>query len=143
MKRRGASVNPGDRLIGVRDAAAALAVSYATLKQWIYEGKIQTVRTAGGHHRVPQSEIRRLLGGSRSRRKDKPISIDSISGRNKLAGTVTDVRYEGLLAQVTIDIGSQEITAIITRSACEELGLRPGVRAFALMKATEVMVVRG
>ncbi|HEU4387105.1 MAG TPA: TOBE domain-containing protein, partial [Blastocatellia bacterium] len=69
--------------------------------------------------------------------------LSAISGRNKLLGNVSEVRYEGLLAQVTIAIGNQSITSIITRDACEELGLKKGVRAFALIKATEVMVIRG
>jgi molybdopterin-binding protein len=56
---------------------------------------------------------------------------------------VSDVKYEGLLAQVTISLGAQSITSIITRDACEELGLKKGVRAYALIKATEVMVIRG
>ena len=68
--------------------------------------------------------------------------MPAISGRNRLRGRVTEVRYEGLLAQVQIDIGGQTVTSIISKSAAEELGLRPGVAAAALIKATEVMVIR-
>jgi len=73
----------------------------------------------------------------------KPAGLEAISGRNKLLGTVTEVQYEGLLAQVTISVGGQLITSIITRDACQELDLKKGARAFALIKATEVMVIRG
>lgn len=133
-----------DDLITAQAAARKLGVSYPTLKQWIYKGKIQSVRTPGGHHRIPGREIDRL-GALRSIGKpaSKPTGLDAISGRNKLGGVVTQVQFEGLLAQVSIDIGGQIVTAVITRGACKDLGLRKGVVAYALMKATEVMVVRG
>lgn len=126
------------------DAARLAGVSYPTLKQWIYKGKVKTTRTAGGHHRVARSEIERITGGRPTRaRKGKPVGLDAISGRNKLLGTITDVRYEGLLVQVTIDVGGQEITSIITSDASRALGLKAGVPVYALIKATEVMVIRG
>jgi molybdopterin-binding protein len=124
------------------DAARLMNVSYPTLKQWIYLGKIRSVKTPGGHHRIPRGEVERFTGASRSRQK-QPAGLSAISGRNKLLGTITDVRFEGLLAQITMSIGGQLITSIITRDASEELGLKKGVRAFALIKATEVMMIRG
>ena len=131
-------------LIKPQEAARLIAISYPTLKQWIYQGKVKTVKTPGGHHRIPRSEIDRLTGSGtpKSSRKPKPSGLRAISGRNKLLGTVVKVEYEGLLAQVTIEVSGQFITSIITRGACEELGLKKGVRAFALIKATEVMVIR-
>jgi molybdopterin-binding protein len=129
-------------LLKPQDAAKLMSVSYPTLKQWIYKGKVQSVRTPGGHHRIPRSEIERFSGITRSKKK-RPAGLDAISGRNKLLGTVTEVRYEGLLAQVTINVGGQLITSIITRDSCQDLGLKKGSRAFALIKATEVMVIRG
>ena len=126
------------------EAARLAGVSYPTLKQWIYKGKIRSTRTIGGHHRIARTEIERLTGGGRNRtRSSKPIGLDSISGRNKLQGSVIDVRYEGLLVQVTIDVGGQEITSIITSDAARALGLKAGVPVYALIKATEVMVIRG
>jgi molybdopterin-binding protein len=120
-------------------------VSYPTLKQWIYKGKIRSVRTAGGHHRIPRGEIERLTGETKgaAARPRKPVGLEAISGRNKLRGRVQEVRYEGLLVQVTIDIGGQTITSIITSDAARALGLRKGVSVYALIKATEVMVIRG
>jgi molybdopterin-binding protein len=130
-------------LMKLQDAAKAISVSYPTLKQWIYRGKIRSIQTPGGHHRIPRSEVERITQiKSEQTRQRKPIGLQAISGRNKLLGRVIDVRYEGLLAQVTIDIGGQPITSIITRNAAEELGLRRGTRAYALIKATEVMIVR-
>ncbi len=131
-------------LIKLQQAAQSLGISYPTLKQWIYRGKIKSVKTPGGHHRIPRNEIERL-SGFRLRLPSgqvHPAGLEAISGRNKLLGTVALVQVEGLLAQVTIDLGGQLITSIITRNACRELGLRKGVQAFALIKATEVMIIR-
>ncbi len=134
-------------LLRLREAAKLTGVSYVTLKQWIYKGKLRSVKTAGGHHRIPRAEIARLIGAANSskasKRFKKPVGLDAISGRNKLSGIVTDVRHEGLLAQVSIDMSGQTITSIISSDAARSLGLRKGVSVYALVKATEVMVVRG
>jgi molybdopterin-binding protein len=132
------------RLLSPREAARILGISYPTLKQWIYRAKIRTAKTPGGHHRVPESEIDRLLpkklerGDFKRRRGD----FRRISGRNQLIGRVREVKFDGLLAQVRIAIGEQTITAIITADAARELRLKPGDRAAALVKATEVMILR-
>jgi len=122
-----------------------ISISYPTLKQWIYNGKIRSIKTPGGHHRIPRSEVDRLthLDQAQTSKRKKLSVLEAISGRNKLLGTITEVKFEGLLAQVRINVGGQSITSIITRDACVELGLKKGVRAFALIKATEVMVIRG
>jgi molybdopterin-binding protein len=126
------------------DAARLAGVSYPTLKQWIYNGKIRSTTTAGGHHRISRSEIERVMGAPRKgTKKGKPVGLDSISGRNKLPGTITELRYEGLLVQVTIDVCGHEITSIITSDAARALRLKVGVSVYALIKATEVMVIRG
>ena len=130
-------------LLTPMDAARLAGVSYPTLKQWIYKGKIHTTRTAGGHHRIARSEIERVTGTRTTRSQRKPVGLEAISGRNKLLGTVTDLRFEGLLVQVTINVGGQEITSIITSDAARALGLKAGVPVYALIKATEVMVIRG
>jgi molybdopterin-binding protein len=126
------------------DAAQLAGVSYPTLKQWIYQGKIRSTKTAGGHHRIARSEIERVTGANRKGpKRGKPVGLDSISGRNKLPGTVTDIRYEGLLVQIAIDVAGHEITSIITSDSARALGLKEGVQVYALIKATEVMVIRG
>ena|SRR5215831_7290005 len=122
------------------EAARLLGVSYPTIKQWIYRKKIRSVRTPGGHHRIPTSEIRRLGAAAPSR--GSGTALDAISGRNKLLGTVARIRVSGLLAEVTLDVAGQRLTAIITKSAVTDLQLKAGSPAYALIKATEVMVIR-
>jgi molybdopterin-binding protein len=132
------------RLLAPREAANILGISYPTLKQWIYRGKIKTTKTPGGHHRVPESEIDRLFpkklqrGALESRR----TNFRKISGRNQLIGRVVAVKFSGLLAQVSMTVGEQQITAIITADAAKEMRLKPGERAAALIKSTEVMILK-
>jgi len=130
-------------LIKPRDAARLLGISYPTLKQWIYRGKLRTVRTPGGHHRVPRAELDKFLhrAGEKSG-PDRRRNYRRLSGRNQLIGRVVQVRIEGLMAQVKISIGGQEITSIITADAARELNLKRGERAAALIKSTEVMILR-
>jgi molybdopterin-binding protein len=131
-------------LLKLAEAARLAGVSYPTLKQWIYKGKIRSVKTAGGHHRIPRDEIERLTGDTTPpAQRKKPTGLDAISGRNKLRGRVMEVRREGLLVQVSIEVGGQMITSIITSDAARSLGLKKGVVVYALIKATEVMVIRG
>jgi molybdopterin-binding protein len=131
-------------LLPPREAAKILGISYPTLKQWIYRGKIKSVKTPGGHHRVPDSEIDRLIPKKfgRGDLETRRVNFRKISGRNQLIGKVLDVKYSGLLAQVTLLIGQQRITAIITADAAKEMRLKPGERAAALVKSTEVMILR-
>ena len=137
-------------LLTVRAAAERLGVSYSALKQWIYKGTVRTVRTGGGHHRVPESEIDRMLAVQgkaphvrTGRRPRQTGLLVSISGRNQLRGIVEEVRADGLLAQVRLRIGDQRLTAVITRDAVDELKLRRGEEALAIIKSTEVMIARG
>jgi molybdopterin-binding protein len=126
----------GTELLKLREAAQMLNISYPTLKQWIYQGKLRSIKTPGGHHRIARTEINRLM----DRKGGSGTDVQSISGRNKLLGTITELKSEGLLAQVTLDVGGQIVTAIITRQSAEDLGLRKGMSAYALIKATEVMI---
>jgi molybdopterin-binding protein len=135
-------------LLTVRTAATRLGVGYSTLKQWIYQGKVRTSHTAGGHHRIADAEIDRLLaqqGGHLTRqsysRTASPVIV-SLSGRNRLRGFVDEVRIEGLLGQVRLRIGDQTLTAVVTRDALDELKLRRGDDALAIIKSTEVMIAR-
>ena len=130
-------------LLRLQAASKELGVSYPTLKRWIYQQKLRSVRTPGGHYRIPRSEVTRLTESDMGETKLPVGVLKGISGRNKLRGRVTDVRFDGLLAQVTLDVSGQSVTAIITDAACRDLGLKKGVLAFALVKATEVMIVRG
>ena len=134
-------------LITARAAAERLGVSYSTLKQWIYQGRVRTRTTSGGHHRIAEAEVDRLLAPSTASSRRAPARrgpgvIVAISGRNQLRGYVDEVRVEGLLAQVRLRIGDQTLTAVITRDAVEELKLRRGDEALAIVKSTEVMIAR-
>ena len=111
--------------------------------EWIYKGKLRTVKTAGGHHRIPQSEIDRFLFKSLGKQPaESRANFRTISGRNQLVGRIVEVRIEGLLAQIKLSIGGQHITSIITADAAREMQLKRGDKAAALVKSTEVMIVR-
>jgi molybdopterin-binding protein len=131
----------------VRDAAARLGVGYSTLKQWIYQGLVRTTQTPGGHHRIAESELDRLLArrgvAASPRRQSGPHGvIVSLSGRNQLRGFVEEVRIDGLLAQIRLRVGEQSLTAVITKDAVVELKLKRGDEALAIIKSTEVMIAR-
>jgi molybdopterin-binding protein len=93
---------------------------------------------------VPESEIDRLFPKKMERGsfETRRGNLRKISGRNQLVGRVLEVKYSGLLAQVRLVIGEQQITAIITADAAKEMRLKPGERAAALIKSTEVMILR-
>ena len=135
-------------LLTVRAAARRMGIGYSTLKQWIYQGKIRTSQTAGGHHRLSDAEIDRFLAQQRPMARPKaqadgPVAlIVALSGRNRLRGFVDEVRVDGLMGQVRLRIGDQMLTAIITRDALEELKFKRGDDAVAIIKSTEVMVAR-
>lgn len=126
-----------------REAARLIGVSYPTIKQWILTGKLKTVRTPGGHHRVGEASLKPFL----AKDKKKPAAESReryrrVSGRNQLAGKVVSIRVEGLLAEVVLSVGEAHITAIITSSAVRELQLKKGDAAAALIKSTDVMIER-
>lgn len=136
-------------LLTVRAAADRLGVAYSTLKQWIYDGEIRTTKTRGGHHRISETEIARALlskdKGSQPAARKRPSStgvLVALSGRNQLRGIVEEVRGDGLLSQVRVRIGNQFLTAVITRDAVNELKLKRGDEAVAIIKSTEVMIGR-
>ncbi|HEY6273881.1 MAG TPA: helix-turn-helix transcriptional regulator [Terriglobales bacterium] len=132
------------KLYPVRHACKVLGVSYPTLKQWIYKGKIETFKTQGGHHRIPETEIDRLLPPfpGKGRAQSRRLNFRRISGRNQLVGRIVDLKIEGLIAQVTLSIAGQHLTSIITADAAREMRLEKGQIASALIKSTEVMVMR-
>lgn len=131
----------------VRAAAGRLGVGYSTLKGWIRRGTVRTTTTPGGHHRIPEAEIERLLARqaapSRARVRATPSGlIVAISGRNRLRGFVDELRIDGLLAQVRLRVGDQTLTAVITADAVRELRLKRGDDAIGIVKSTEVMIAR-
>jgi len=130
-----------------REAAAAIGISYPTIKQWILAGKLRTIKTAGGHHRVPSAALQRYLPApARPPAATSRERFRAVSGRNQVVGTIVEVKISGLLAKVVLEIGesprTQRITSIITADAVREMQLRKGQAAAALMKSTEVMIAR-
>ena len=113
------------------EAARALGISLDTLRRWDRAGRIRTERDPANRRLVPASEVARLRGDR----------VEHLSARNRFRGVVRDVTVEGLLAQVEIDVTEPaRVVAVITRDAAEELGLKPGLEATAIVKATSVMV---
>lgn len=116
------------------EAARALGISLDTLRRWDRAGKIRVERDASNRRVVPASEIDRLRGTDGS---------EQLSARNRLRGVVRSVTVEGLLAQVELDVTEPaRVVAIITRDSAEQLGLKAGASATAVVKATSVMVER-
>jgi molybdopterin-binding protein len=121
------------QLLAASEAARLLGISLDTLRRWDRAGRISTERDSANRRLVPRAEVDRLLGRERS----------ALSARNRLRGVVTDVKVEGLLAQVEIDVTEPgRLVAVITRDSVESLGLKPGMSATGVVKATSVMVER-
>jgi molybdopterin-binding protein len=116
------------------EAARALGISLDTLRRWDRQGKIRVERDTANRRVVPLAEVERLKGEEGS---------EHFSARNRFRGIVRSVQVEGLLAQVEIDVTEPaRVVAIITRESAEQLGLRPGMSAAGVVKATSVMVER-
>ena len=133
----------GSNLMTPREASRMMGISYPTIKKWILDGKLKTVRTPGGHHRLSEASLQPFI--KRDRLKPESESRERyrrVSGRNQLAGKVVSVRIDGLLAEVILSVGDARITAIITASAVRELNLKKGETAAALIKSTDVMIER-
>jgi molybdopterin-binding protein len=115
-----------------REAAQALGISLDTLRRWDRDGRIRTRRDSANRRVVSAKEIARLRGDDGAKH---------VSARNRLVGTVREVKVDGLLAQVEILVTEPaRVVAIVTRDAVEELGLEPGSPATAVIKSTSVMV---
>ena len=112
------------------EAARALGISLDTLRRWDKAGRIEVARDAANHRVVAAAEIDRLRGES-----------SHISARNRFPGIVAEVKTDGLMAQVEIVVREpMRLVAVVTRDAVEDLGLKPGMPATAVVKATNVMV---
>jgi molybdopterin-binding protein len=140
---------PTMSLLTVRTAAERMGIGYSTLKQWIHQGKVRTTQTAGGHHRLSEAEVDRLLALQKPSVATRPhrtqgatALIVALSGRNRLRGFVEEVRTDGLLGQIRLRIGDQTLTAVITSDAVNELKLKRGDDALAIIKSTDVMIAR-
>jgi molybdopterin-binding protein len=131
------------QLLTPREASRMMGISYPTIKKWILDGRLKTIRTAGGHHRLSEASLKPFL--EKDQQKSPAQSRERyrrVSGRNQLAGKVVSIRIEGLLAEVILAVGDAHVTAIITASAVKELKLKKGDSAAALIKSTDVMIER-
>jgi molybdopterin-binding protein len=113
------------------EAAKRLGISLDTLRRWDRDGRIETTRDSRNRRLVAASEVDRLRGERETQ----------FSARNRLRGTVTDVRVDGLMARIELVVDDPaRVVAIVTADAVEELGLEAGKPATAVVKATSVMV---
>ena len=134
-------------LTTVRAAAEQLGVAYSTLKRWIRDGRVRSTVTEGGHHRIADAEIERLMARAHPDAR-RPVvappdeTLVGLSARNRLHGFVEEVRVDGLLAQVRLRVAGQVLTALVTADAVRALKLRRGDDALAIIKSTEVMIAR-
>ena len=116
------------------EAASALGISLDTLRRWDKAGRIKVARDASNRRVIAADEIDRLRGDGGGQQ---------ISARNRFHGVVTEVKTDGLMAQVEIVVREPvRLVAIVTRDAVEELGLRAGMATTAIVKSTNVMVQR-
>jgi len=120
-------------VLTAREAARYLRLALPTFYRYMWEGKIPSSKI-GGRYRFKKSLLDRWLG--------KKVEGEDVSGRNKFVGKVSAIKRDAILAQVNLDVGEHKITAVITRDALDELGLKVGDTAVALMKATEVMIIK-
>ena len=123
--------------LSLGEAAAAIGVSVDTLRRWDRSGKLRTHRDERNRRRVSAEEVQRLAA-----RPQRHRTGSRGSARNRFPGIVRSVEIDGVMALVEIEAGPFLVTAAITRDSVRELGLAPGVRASATVKATSVMVER-
>ena len=114
------------------EAAKTLGISVDTLRRWDKQGRIRTERDSGNRRLVPASELDRLRGDSNGA---------NLSARNRFKGIVTEIKVDGLMAQVELVVSDPvRLVAVVTRDAIEDLALKPGMSATAVVKSTSVMV---
>lgn len=138
---------PALTLLPVRMAPSRLGIGCSTLKQWTYAGRVRTIETAGGHHRIPEAEIQRLSSEPPpQRRSPQPphgrTAIIVLGDSNRLCGRVEDVRSDGLVAQIGLCVGDHRLTAVIPAEALNDLRLRRGDDAVAIIKSTDVVIAK-
>jgi len=115
-----------------REAAAALGISLDTLRRWDKAGRIAVTRDAGNRRVVEAAEIDRVRGDTAGAH---------ISARNRFHGVITDVKVDGLMAQVELVVDEPvRLVAVITRDAVDEIGLKRGMTTTAIVKSTNVMI---
>ena len=120
-------------LVRIGAAAQALGVSVDTLRRWEREGRV-TFERRGNSRFLRAAELAELL---RARG-----ASDRTSARNRLHGVVLEVKRDGVMAQVDLACGPYRVVALMSAEAADDLDLKPGDAATAVIKATTVMVER-
>lgn len=115
-----------------------LGVSVDTVRRWEAEGRLSTVRSAGGQRLVPIADVSRLLSQKRQGAYDR--SIVAGSARNRFPGTVTRIEKDRVAAVVEVQAGPHRIVSLMTAEAVDDLGLQIGDEAVCVVKATNVVV---
>ena len=135
---------PKPKLRLSQEAAKILGVSYNTVKEWIYKGKLRTVKTLGGHHRILEEDIKKRLRSKLAEVNPRKLGLgpDKISESNQLQGRPLEIRVDGLMAQVRMMAGGHELTTLIPANAAKALRLKPGDNLVALLKSSQIMILR-
>jgi molybdopterin-binding protein len=127
------SVGAMDNMVRIGAAAAALGLSVDTLRRWERDGRISFERQGG--QRYLQAEVLARLLRERS-------THDRTSARNRMTGVVVAVQRDGVMAQVDMACGPFRVVSLMSREAVDDLDLKPGMAATAVVKATNVIVER-
>ncbi len=122
-----------DEGIRIGVAAQALGVSVDTLRRWEREGRI-TFERRGNRRVLAPEELARVL-------RDRGTNTQS-SARNRMAGVIVGVKRDGVVAQIDLACGPYRIVSLMSRDAADELDLKPGQTATAVVKSTIVVVER-
>jgi molybdopterin-binding protein len=128
---------PSDH-IRIGRAAEMLGVTVDTVRRWSDEGRLTVVRSDGGQRRVPIEEVTRLIGARRQAATDRTIVAQS--ARNRFAGIITRIEKDRVAAVVEVLAGPHRLVSLMTAEAVDELGLKIGDEAIAVVKATNVIV---
>ena len=124
--------------IRIGQAAELLGVGVDTLRRWEADGRLTTVRSAGGQRTVAIAEVSRLLAERRRGSPDRPIVAQS--ARNRFAGIVTRIERDRVAAVVEVLAGPHRLVSLMTAEAIDELQLSVGDEAVCVVKATQVIV---
>ena len=120
------------QLYTASEAASALGISLDTLRRWDRAGRIEVQRDSANRRVVAAEEIDRVRGDA---------GTAHISARNRFRGVVTEVKVDGLMAQVEMVVTDPvRLVAVVTRDAVEELGLKNGMATTAIVKSTNVII---
>lgn len=125
------------------EAARLLGVSYDTVRRWTELGRLACATDQAGRLTVDGAELARLAVELAQPENPEPPFPAAQSARNRFPGIVTNVTRDTVMAQVEIQAGPHRIVSLISREACDELGLEPGVSAVATVKSTNVVIHQG